>query len=164
MTRLTLSIAAAFFAASPAWAIVPVGPATPAPAVAPPRPTLGLKFNKVPLGNVMRVFSARFGGVPLTVEARATAPISGDFSGDDVQTAVSAAARQAGLFTVPLGATPAAGFRLTLHPPPPAPVASTVKSAPIGGPAPGPSEAERRRTELLRQRAQLLQAAAKLDE
>src|ERR1700689_1975002 len=121
MTRFTLSIASLFFAPA-------AGPASNSPA----HPAaLLLKFSKAPLGNVMRVFSARFGGMPLTIEANATAPISGDFSSDDVKTAVGEAARQAGLFAIPLGPDPASGFRLSRHAPPTPPPSAQDLPAPL---------------------------------
>jgi hypothetical protein len=185
MTRFTLSIASLFFAAASAAAMVPAVAAPLAAPVAAPAlnspahpAALSLKFSKAPLGNVMRVFSARFGGMPLTIEADATAPISGDFSSDDVKTAVGEAARQAGLFAIPLGPDPASGFRLSRHAPPTPPPSAQDSQAPLRAtesiPAPVPvflptsalnsDGAERSRAELLRERAKLLEAAAKLGE
>ena len=108
-----------------------------------------LHFDNMPLGNVVRILSARY-HAPVTLTAGAQAPITGDLTGMDVRQALAEAARQAGLVVVALGTNPADGF--SLGPPPP--------------PGPGPDKdgvdtaaAARRRAELLRRRAELLKAA-----
>lgn len=114
-----------------------------------------LRFDKMPLGNVVRVLSARF-GVPVTITAKATAPISGDFSSLDLDHALGEAAKQAGLVVQPRGADPKAAR--ILSPPeakPPGPSPAEVKAV--------LEAADKRRAELLRQRAVLLDQAARLD-
>ena len=127
---------------------------------------LPMRFSQVPLGNVMRVMSARY-GVPFTIEANAAAPISGDFRKLDLKAAVAEAARQAGLFAIPLGKDASAGFRLSLHPPAapnpiePSPLAVAPAPPAVSNPsAAPPADPARRRAELLQQRARLLAAAA----
>jgi hypothetical protein len=150
-----------------AFAAVP-GFGAPSPGgSAPAAPALALKFSKVPLGNVMRVLSARY-GVPFTIEANATAPITGDFAGLDLPAAVAEAARQAGLHPIPLGKDATAGFRLSLHPAPnaaasPAPPAAAADPASPPTLAPAPVAGESARGRLLQERARLLAAAARQD-
>lgn len=98
-----------------------------------------LRFNAVPLGNAARILSARF-HCPVTIRAGAQEPISGDFSGLDLRQALAEAARQAGLVVVPQEG-PAGGYSL-----------ERPKAV-------SPAEAARRRSELLRQRARLLESA-----
>jgi hypothetical protein len=145
MIRSVLALAALFLAALPGRALVPVP----------------LQFTKAPLGNVIRVFSARF-HAPFTIEAHAKAPITGDFSRDDLPTAVNAVARQAGLYAIPLGVKPTDGYRLSLKPPPPAAGKADLAQAKPAPPAASATDAEKRRAELLRERAKLLQEAAQL--
>jgi hypothetical protein len=109
-----------------------------------------LRFARVPLGNVALVLSARF-QVPVTITTNARAPITGDFSGLDLAAALAAAAAQAGLIARRLA--PDAGGGYILEPPPSGePTAQEV--------AQGLQAAARRRAELLRQRAALLQPEA----
>jgi hypothetical protein len=124
---------------------------------------LRVKFSKVALGNVVRVFSARY-GAPFTIEAKAKAPITGDYTNVALPDAVTDVARQAGLYAIPMGPKPSDGYRLAVHPAPaPAPAttapAATVAGKPAGGPA---DPAEEARAALLRERARLLEQAAKL--
>jgi hypothetical protein len=128
-----------------------------------------MKFFKVPLGNVLRVMSARY-GVPFTIEANAVAPISGDFHLLDLKAAVAEAARQAGLFAIPLGKEDSSGFRLSLHPPAaPNPIEPSLAAAALAPPAvsrpgvPDATDPVRRRAALLQQRARLLAAAGQRD-
>ena len=99
-----------------------------------------LRFEKMPLGNVVRILSARF-STPVTIAANARAPITGDFSAMDLPRALGAASRQAGLIVVPLGPVASAGF--ALEPPPAVPTGGT-------------------REALLKKRADLLEQAARL--
>lgn len=185
MIRASVYLAAAFLTGVTVCALVPVtapgvAPAAQAPARSRPVPAaktpakpapLPLKFTRAPLGNVMRVFSARY-GVPFTIEAKAKAPITGDFSRDDLASAVAAAAKQAGLYAIAIGKRPADGYRLSLHPPPPSPAAPKPKPPAAAPAAPALaavpavvappttlSAAQKDRAALLRQRA-LLQAQA----
>lgn len=146
------TIALAFFlaaAAAPGWA-----------AQAPRQPAalhLPLRFDKVPLGNVARILSAQF-QVTVAIAANARAPITGDFSGMDLQKALAAAGSQCGLVVVPLGSGPSGGYSLCL-PKPDAPELS--KDGKSGGvDAPGTKakleDAERRRLELLKRQQGLL--------
>ncbi|HVW22817.1 MAG TPA: hypothetical protein VHC86_16505 [Opitutaceae bacterium] len=156
MNRPIPTIALLFLTAAAARALVP---ATPAAAALP------MRFHETPLGNVVRVFSARF-GVPLTVEANARAPISGDFQQLDLTAAVNEAARQAGLFAIPLGQDPAAGFRFSAHPPPPPgppkPPAARPEEMVVSQDDPA-AQAARQRAALLQKRAELEAAAAAQD-
>jgi len=111
--------------------------------LAPPAPP-PLHFDHLPLGSVARVLSARF-HAPITILAKATMPVSGDFSGMDLRQAIEAAARQTGLEARPEGA----GF--VLGPKLPIPAATILPPPP-----PAASSASQRREELLRQRAALL--------
>ncbi len=155
-----LSLPLALILAAPAaraWQALP--PATvAAPSAAP------LRFSAMPLGNVARVLSARY-SAPVTITAHATAPVTGDFSGLSLRQALTAAARQAGLVLVPMGATDSAGFSLSLPsdaaPSPAAGAASAKTSSETQGDL---AQAERRREQLFRQRAALLDAAAQLDQ
>jgi hypothetical protein len=133
------SLALGFF-----LAVLTAAPSESAPAGAPP-----LRFEKVPLGNVVLILSARF-GAPVTINANARTPITGDFSGVGLGAALAAASRQAGLVVRALGPDPAAGYVLELPPPPPS--ADEV--------ARGLQAAARRRAELLQQRTALLQQAS----
>jgi hypothetical protein len=180
MSRPALIFASFFFAAAAARAVAPApAAANPGPnarsadspvAPAPEGAALPMKFDKVPLGNVLRVLSARF-GVPFAIEAGAKAPITGDFHTMDLKSAVAEAARQAGLFAIPLGKEPSAGFRLSRNPPPAPPVPSGSISPPAGSapPAARPPDpqagtaAEQARAKLLQERARLLESAANLD-
>ena len=110
-----------------------------------------LRFDKVPLGNVVRILSARF-SAPVTITANARAPITGDFSGLAVGAALTAVARQAGLIARPLGAKASAGF--VLEPPPVPPPGPTPAEIALGLQA-----AARRRAALLQQRTALMQQA-----
>jgi len=144
--------------AARAWQALPAPAAAAAPAAA-------LHFNAMPLGNVARVLSARY-SAPVTIAAHATAPVTGDFSGLSLRQALTAAARQAGLVLVPLGATDSAGFSLSL----PADAAVNASAAAAAAPRTNSdtqgdlAKAERRREQLFRQRAALLDAAAQLDQ
>jgi hypothetical protein len=155
VNRLIPTIALLFLTAAAARAVVPAdGPAAAAP--------LPMVFRETPLGNVVRVFSARF-GVPFTIEANAKAPITGDFHDMDLTAAVNEAARQAGLFALPLGKDPAAGFRFSAHPPPspapPTPPAPQPEETVVSQASSAP-EAARIRAALLQKRAELEAAAA----
>jgi hypothetical protein len=145
-------IAAFFFAAAAAFPAAAADPAS-----------LPLKFSNIPLGNVMRILSAQY-GVTFTIEANAKFPISGDFRALSLAAAVAEAARQAKLFAIPLGETPAAGFRLSLRPPPVQrpPERAALAGTPVRA-APPPDESDRVRARLLRDRARLLANAARLD-
>jgi hypothetical protein len=120
---------------------------------------LPMTFDKVPLGNVARLLSARF-GVPVSITGNAKAPVTGNFSSLDLKAALAECARQAGLTVVPLGPAPSDGF--SLEPPkspPPATApkgnnASPSEGKPDGGAALAAAAA--RRAELLRQRKALL--------
>ena len=117
-------------------------------------PALPLRFHHMPLGNVVRVLSARF-HAQVTITAGATAPVTGDFTGMDLPHALAEAARQAGLVVVALGADPKAGFELEPPPPtPPAPPPNVATEA---------AAAARRRAELLRRQAELIQEADRLN-
>jgi len=132
-----------------------------ASALASPAPK-PLRFDRVPLGNVARVLSARF-HAPVTIEANATAPITGDFSGLNLRQALAAAAAQSGLEVVSLGKDDRAGYLLK-NPPPiqvgPGPeVGGHLIPCDTGA---TPATAAERRAALLRRRADLLKAAADL--
>jgi len=114
-----------------------------APAAPPP-----LHFEHLPLGSVARVLSARF-HVPITLLAKATSPVSGDFSGMDLRQALDAAARQTGLEARPEGAGFVLGPKLQTAP------ATVALPPPPSAPPPALSAAQRREA-LLRQRAALL--------
>jgi len=105
---------------------------------APGIPAAALRFERIPLGNVVRVLSARF-ATPVTIVANARAPITGDFSAMDLRHALGAASEQAGLVVVPLGPGASGGFALQ-------------------PPAPGGS-----REELLKKRAALIEQADRLE-
>ncbi len=129
--------------------LTPAGFAAAAPAA---MPAAALRFDRMQLGNVARVLSARF-RTAVTITANASAPISGDFSSLDLAQALREAARQAGLEVLPAGPGGRAGYRLAL---------------PLAAPEPSPAQpaldaAQRRREELLRQRAVLLDQAARLN-
>ena len=119
-----------FLLAGPA-AVAAADPAGPAPKI----PAKALRFERVPLGNVVRVLSARF-ATPVTIAANARAPISGDFSEMDLARALAAASGQAGLVVLPIAPR---GFILQ---------------------APAPPNAAREA--LLKKRADLLESAARL--
>jgi len=157
VNRLIATIALLFLTAAAGRAVVPAdGPAAAAAAALP------MVFRGTPLGNVVRVLSARF-GVPFTVEANAKAPITGDFHDMDLTAAVNEAARQAGLFALPLGKDPAAGFRFAAHPPPPPEAPKPPAPQPeemVVSQASSVSEAARIRAALLQKRAQLEAAAS----
>ena len=107
-----------------------------------------MRFDHLPLGNVVRIISARY-RVPVTITAHATSPITGDFSGLSLHDGLDEVAAQAGLEVVALGKTDAAGFLLRLPkvvPPPPGPVESAAA----------------RRAALLKQRADLQRSEADL--
>jgi hypothetical protein len=87
----------------------------PASAVAQPVHALPMRFDKLPLGNVARLLSARF-SVTVSIAAKAKAPITGDFSTLDLKASLAECARQAGLTVVPLGTAPSDGY--LLGPPP----------------------------------------------
>jgi hypothetical protein len=152
--KLSSLVPALFLAALTAVASEPQSP------ISPP-----LRFEKMPLGNVVRVLSARF-NAPVTVVAHASAPVTGDFSALDFRHALTEAARQAGLVVVPVGSDAAAGFILE----PPGDPGSPVQIGPkpvlaAGGLTPveivtGLQAAADRRAELLRQRAALVGQAA----
>jgi hypothetical protein len=129
--------------------LTPAGFAAAAPAA---MPAAALHFDRMQLGNVARVLSARF-RTPVTITANASAPISGDFSSLDLAQALREAARQAGLVVLPAAPGGQAGFTLGV-----APAAA--------GPSPSQpalDAAQRRREELLKQRAVLLDQAAHLN-
>jgi hypothetical protein len=86
-----------------------------------------LQFEHLPLGNVVRIISARY-QIPVTIKANAKAPISGDFSRLDLRQGLGEAAAQAGLELVALGKTDKDGFLLRLPkvPTPPAPPSALV--------------------------------------
>jgi hypothetical protein len=107
-----------------------------------------LRFEHLPLGNVVRIIAAR-SGVPVTITAQATSPITGDFSGLSLHDGLEEVAAQAGLEVVALGKTDAAGFLLRLP-----------KGVPAS-PAPVDSAAQRRAA-LLKQRAALQRSEADL--
>ncbi|MGH7996470.1 MAG: hypothetical protein ACREFX_08975 [Opitutaceae bacterium] len=172
MTRFRLLFVFSFFPAASALAVatVPVGTVA---AQAPQKVfALPMTVSKAPLGNVVRLCSAKY-GVPFTIEAHAKAPITGDFTGMDLKSALAETARQAGLFVIPEGKRPADGFRLSLHEPPALaaamkakpPLAAAAPPAPAAanGAAAAPvSASERVRAELLQERARLQREAAKL--
>jgi hypothetical protein len=114
--------------------------AAPALAAAAPPP---LCFARAPLGNVVRVISARYGAT-VTLAAGAAAPISGDFSGLGLRAALAAAARQAGLVVVANGPDSSGAFRIERPPPPPPRAALAAEAA--------------RRAALLDERRRLLKA------
>lgn len=149
-------------AASPLWADSPVGVIVLSP---PPgsAAALPLRFDHAPLGNVIRVLSARFGAPVTLVGAKATTPITGDFAGLGLRPALAAAAAQAGLVVSPVGPDDRAGY--ALGPPPPA--GETSAATPIEGTAAQAqaalAAAARERERLLRLRAQLQDAAARLE-
>ena len=70
-----------------------------------------LKFEKMKLGNVARVLSARL-NVPVTIEAKADALVTGDYSHMDLRRSLSDAAAQAGLVVVALGRDGLDGYTL----------------------------------------------------
>jgi hypothetical protein len=143
------SLALALFSASAALAgPVPAGPAAPAPV------HLCLKFEKVPLGNVARILSARF-KVTVAISSKALAPISGDFSKMDLRQALTEAGRQTGLVVRPLGSGAADGFSLAPPDPPPAAVTGPEAKAPDPG-AGNPGDVKARLEEAARQRQELL--------
>jgi len=149
----------------PSPAAVPAAGSKTGPAKVTGASALPMKFSKMPLGNVMRVMSARY-GAPFTIETKAKTPISGDFHSLDLPAAVAEVARQAGLFAIPLGKDPSAGFRLSLHPPAaPNPIEPSLAASASAPSAASPSAVpaavapERRRAELLQQRARLLAVA-----
>jgi hypothetical protein len=152
--KLSSLVPALFLAALTAVANEPGSPGPPP-----------LKFEQMPLGNVVRVLSARF-KAPVTVTAHASAPITGDFSALDCRQALTEAARQAGLVVVPGGSDTAAGFVLE----PPGSQAPVVQIEPnpdlnAGGSTSaetktGLEAAAARRAELLRQRTALVRQAA----
>lgn len=145
MNRLALLLSVTFIgAAAPMRAVVPA----PAP--------LPLRFDHALLGNVVRVFSARY-HVPFSIEAHAKSPITGDFTKDSLPAAVAEVARQAHLYAIPMGKKPADGYTFSLVAPPPAP-----KAAAAAGPSPAEVTAERERQQLLLQRQKLLQQAAQI--
>jgi hypothetical protein len=72
---------------------------------------LPMQFDKVPLGNVARLLSARF-SVTVSIAANAKAPVTGNFSSLDLKAALAECARQAGLTVVPLGTAASDGFSL----------------------------------------------------
>jgi hypothetical protein len=109
--KLTYRFCALFLAAAPVvWA------QGPAPAPKPALPALALHFEKVALGNVLRVISAKF-NVPITITSNATTGVSGDFANLTLEQALDQAARQAGLVVVALGKTQKEGFSLDLPTP-----------------------------------------------
>lgn len=126
-----------------AFSVVAFGKADPAP----------LQFNHMPLGNVVRVISARF-HTPVTILAGALVPVTGNFTGMDARQALEEAARQAGLTVVPLGAKASAGFLLEAPPPSkPGPSAPATDSATVAS----------LRAELLQRRAELAKEASRLN-
>ncbi len=113
--------------------------------VAPP-----LHFDHLPLGSVARVLSAKY-QVSITILANATAPVTGDFSQLSISQALTLAAAQAGLVVRPEGTGWMIGPKL--------PDGAEKPARPEVALHPGAAE---RRAALLRQRAELLQQAAKL--
>jgi hypothetical protein len=152
--KISSLVPALFLAALTAGASEPKSPLPPP-----------LRFEKMPLGNVVRVLSARF-HAPVTVAAQATVPITGDFSALDFPRALTEAARQAGLVVVPAGPDAAAGYVLEPPAKPDPSVALGPKpDAGAGGLTlveikAGLEAAAGRRAELLRQRAALVRQAA----
>jgi hypothetical protein len=164
LSRLPVLLSAALFAAAAgvpsAWALNGIAPAVGAPRSL----AAALHFDHMALGNVARLLSARF-STPVTLAAGAKAPISGDFSGFNVRQALDAAAQQAGLVVVPLGADDAAGFSLMF--PPDAAKTAAAPDAVVKSGAEVRTElelADRRRELLLRKRAALLEDAARIDQ
>ncbi len=115
-------------------------------------PAAALRFNRMLLGNVARVLSARFRTM-VTITAHADAPITGDFSSLDLPQALQEAAAQAGLVVLPAGSDRTSGYTLGLPLPP---VAADVSRAALAA-------AQERREQLLKQRAVLLDQAARLE-
>jgi len=122
---------------------------------------LSLKFNKVPLGNFVRILSARFGAT-VAIGANARAPITGDFSGMDLRQALTAAGSQSGLVVVLLGKDPSAGYCLDTPKPAPPAAPAAVAGAPKSDASVkvGLDEAARRRLELLRAQQGLLEQSS----
>jgi len=142
-----------FFAAAPPGRVTTVA-AAPAP----------LRFDHAPLGNVIRVLSARY-SAPVTLALRAKSPITGDFSGLGFRPALSAIAAQAGLVATPLGADDRAGYLLAL------PVIAASEPGPKASSPPNGTAsqaalaiASRQREQLLQRRQLLLDAAAQLQQ
>jgi hypothetical protein len=132
--------------------------------------TIALQFERVPLGNVVRILSARF-RAQVTIAAQSAAPITGDFSGLTLRQALAAAAAQAGLEVVPLGTGDASGYLLQKGPGlRQADAKSAAPKMPSTGPEQaGPAEARialaiaaGRRAALLKQRTQLQQSASRM--
>jgi hypothetical protein len=113
-------------------------------------PAKALRFDRMLLGNVARVLSARFRTM-VTITAHADAPITGDFSSLDLPQALREAAAQAGLVVLPAGSGAATGYTLGLPP-------AMADEAPAALAA-----AQQRREQLLKQRAVLLDQAARLE-
>lgn len=121
-----------------------------------------LHFDHLPLGSAARVLSARY-HAPITILAKATTPVSGDFSQLTVHQALALIASQAGLVVRSEGTGFVIGPKLPEGPPAAAGGSATSLSpealAKGGGPSGTPAE---QRASLLRRRAELLQQAAKL--
>jgi len=119
---------------------------------------LPMRFNKVPLGNVARLLSARF-SVTVSIAANAKAPVTGDFSSLNLKAALAECAKQAGLTVVPLGAAASDGFSLE---PPKAPPPAVLSNGNDTNPSDKRTEdraalaAAARRAELLRLRKALV--------
>ena len=145
---------ALFFAAAPVvWAQSPAAESKPAPA------GIALRFERVALGNVVRVISAKF-NVPITIAANATVPVTGDFSNLTLDKVLEQAASQAGLVSVALGKSAKDGFSLEI----PANKAQGDEATPISpGEKAALAAAAERRAELLRKRKALLDQEAPRD-
>jgi len=132
--------------------------------------TIPLRFERVPLGNVVRILSARF-RAQVTIAAQSAAPITGDFSDLTLPQALAAAAAQAGLEVVPLGAGDASGYLLKkgsdLCPAEAKSAGPKVLSADPAQAGPADAKialviAAGRRAALLKQRTQLQQNASRM--
>ena len=131
-----------------------------------------LKFDRMKLGNVARILSARM-NVPVTIEAKADAEITGDYGHMDLRRALSDAAGQAGLVVVALGRDGLDGYTMMT----PTAVAKLDRNPRgaidavmlVARPAADPEdrrgfllEAARKRAELLKRRQTLLEAELRL--
>lgn len=149
-----------------------ISPAMPATHDVSERMPSPLKFVKMKLGNVARVFSARM-NLPVTIEAKADAAITGDYSHMDLRRALSDAAGQAGLVVVALGRDGLDGYTMMT----PTAVAQLDRNPNgavdavmlIARPASTPTdirafllEAAKKRAALLKERQTLLEAELRL--
>lgn len=118
-----------------------------------------LRFEKTPLGNAVRMISARLGAT-VSIAANATAPVSGDFSQLGPKAALTEIARQAGLVVIAGGTAAAPEFSLVK----PSAAASGIAHSPNDSETARKAlaEADRQRAELLRKRASLLAEESQL--